>query len=110
MTIFGQELPHVGAGGKGAYSLHIFSEETDDGFEHGADSPCGVPFFRMVLRDGEADFGVGLKPSIFVHKDDIRRFEWILIGQEDLTVVYSFMKVAVFWTLKSEVPCVEIIL
>lgn len=81
MTIFGQKLPYIGSGGEGTHSLYIFGKETDDGFEHSTYSPGGVPLFGVILRDGEAYFGIGLEPSVFVHEDDIRRLEGVLVGE-----------------------------
>lgn len=61
-----------------ADSLYVLIEQADDGFKHSSNSPGRVPFFRMVLGDGEANFGVGLESSIFVHEDNIGWFERIL--------------------------------
>ena len=62
----------------------------------------------MVLGDGEAYFGVCLEPSVFVHEDDIWRFEGVLIGQQNLSVVESLVEFCVFWSLEGEVPGVEV--
>lgn len=90
--------------------MHILREETDDSLEHGPDGPRGVPLLRVILRDSEADLGICLKPAIFVHEYDIWRFEGVLVGKQDLSVIYSFMELCIFWSLEGEVPVIKIIL
>lgn len=90
--------------------MHIFCEKTDNCFKHGPNRPRRVPLLRMILCDGEANLGIGLKPSIFIHEDDIWRFEGILIGKQDLAVIYPFMELCTFRALEGEVPGVKIVL
>ena len=63
----------------------------------------------MILSDSETYFSVDFESSVFVHEDDIRRFERILVGEEDLTMVQSFVELCVFRSLEGEMPGVEII-
>lgn len=90
--------------------MHILRKETDNSLEHGPYGPRRVPLLRVILRDSQADLGVGLKPSIFVHEDDIWRLEGVLVGKQDLTVIDAFMELCIFWALEGEVPVVKIIL
>lgn len=109
VAVFGEEGPDVWGGSEGADSLDVFGEEADYCFEHGAYGPCGVPLFGVVLGDGEADFGVGLKPAVFVHEDDIWGLEGVLVGQQNLSVIDALVKVGVFGPLEREVPRVDIV-
>jgi hypothetical protein len=64
----------------------------------------------VVLSDGKADLGVDLKPTVFIREDDIRWFEGILKGQQDLSMVDTFMVIRVFGPSESEMPDVDIVL
>lgn len=90
--------------------MHILRKETDDSLEHGPYGPRRVPLLRVILRDSEADLGIGLKPSIFVHEDDIWRLEGVLVRKQYLAVIDAFMELCIFWALEGEVPIVKIIL
>ena len=63
----------------------------------------------MILSNSQAYFSVDFKSSVFVHEDDIRRFERILVGEENLTVVQSLVKLCIFRSLEGEMPGVKII-
>ena len=63
----------------------------------------------MVLGDGEADFGIDLKPPIFVHEDNIWWFEGILVRKQYLSMIQPLVKLCSFRPLKGEMPGVEII-
>jgi len=63
----------------------------------------------MILCDGETYFGSSLKSAIFIHEYYIWRFEWILEGEQDLSVVDALMKLCVLWSLDGKVPVVEVI-
>ena len=90
--------------------MHIFRKETDDCLKHGPNRPRRVPLLRVVLRDSEADLGIGLKPSVFIHENDIWRLEGILIGKQDLSVIDPFVELCIFGALEGEVPVVEVVL
>lgn len=64
----------------------------------------------MVLGDGEADLFVDLEPAILVHEDNIRWFEGVLVRQEDLSMVESFMKLGVGGPLDGEVPRINVVI
>ena len=63
----------------------------------------------MILSNSKTDFSVDLKSSVFIHEDNIRRFERILVGKQDLTVVQSLMKLCILRSLEGEMPSVKII-
>ena len=110
MTAFGKKSPHIRCRTQRSNSVHVLREETDDGLKHGPDGPRRVPLLRVILRDSQADLGVGLKPAVFVHEYDIWRFEGVLVGKQDLSVIDAFMKLCIFWSLEGEVPVVKVIL
>ena len=109
MRVFGQKFAYIRRGSQGANSLHVFSKQTDYSFQHCPDSPSGVPFLWMVLSDCETYFGIGLKSAVFVHEYDIWRFERVFVREQDLSVIESFVKFCVFWTLYCEMPVVNVV-
>lgn len=108
MGCFCEILPHFIAGLNVAMTDNFFIKETYDCLEHGSDGPGRVPFFSMILCDCQANFSVDLKSTILVEKHDIWRFEGILEGQEDLTMVDSFMEVSVLGSTESKMPSVKV--
>ena len=63
----------------------------------------------MILRNSQADLSVSFEPPILIHEHDVWRFERVLIRQQNLTVVNSFMKLCVLGSLNGEVPGVDVI-
>ena len=64
----------------------------------------------MILCDSQTYFSIGLEPSIFVHENNIWRLEGVFIGQDNLSVINSFMELCVFRTKDCEMPVVQIVL
>lgn len=91
-------------------SLNVFIKKTDDCFKHSSYCPSWVPLLRMVLRNCQTNFSIGLESSIFIHEDNIWRLERILKRKQYLTMIKALMKVTIFRSLDSKVPIIQIIL
>ena len=63
----------------------------------------------MILGDCQADFGINLKPSIFIIEDNVRGFEGVLEREENLTMVKTFMEICTFGPLNGEMPGIYVI-
>jgi hypothetical protein len=64
----------------------------------------------MILCNSQTNFGVDLKTSVLVHEDDVRGFEGVFEGKENLSVIEAFVKVGILGTLDGEVPSIDVIL
>jgi len=95
MTTLCQCSPDVWSSCQRSNSLNILPKQTDNRFEHSPYSPSRIPLFRMILSDSQTYFCVCLKSPIFVHENDIWRFERILVRQKDMTVIYSLVKLCI---------------
>lgn len=109
MTVFGEESPDIRWGWEGPNSLYILGKEADDSFQHSSNRPGRVPFFRVILGDGEADFSVCFEAPVFVHEDNIGGFEGVFVGEYYLSVVETLVEIGVLRSSEGEVPGVEVI-